>query len=146
MEGRSWKLVRWQRLILLYLLRMFGRHSCLVSSDCHDHPILHHFHYSKRLTLVAHPFAVNWRISFSQMKHRTSTCSAIQLKQLVQRQKIVRMLFFILIGFFICFLPFTIIIIVRNRVVLGISINSVRRNFRVCFEVSVVDPWIIYSI
>lgn len=68
------------------------------------------------------------RLTISQMKQRTSTCSAIQLKQLVQRQKIVRMLFFILIGFGICYTPFTIIIIVRNRVVLGNTINSVSNN------------------
>lgn len=64
-------------------------------------------------------------ISTIQMKQRTSTCSAIQLKQLAQRQKIVRMLFFILIGFVVCYTPFTIVIIVRNKVVVGNSINSV---------------------
>ncbi|KZS19306.1 neuropeptide FF receptor 2 [Daphnia magna] len=62
---------------------------------------------------------------FIIMKQRTSTCSAIQLKQLAQRHRIIRMLFFILIGFFICYMPFTISIIVRNKVVLGNSINSI---------------------
>ena len=68
-----------------------------------------------------------------QMKARTSTCSAIQLKKLAQRQKIIRMLFFILIGFFICYLPFTISIIVRNKIVLGNTINSVSLTIHTLF-------------
>ena len=64
------------------------------------------------------------------MKYRTSNCSAIQLKQLAQRQRVVRMLFLILIGFFICYLPFTIVILVLNKLVAGNTINSVSRHSR----------------
>ena len=61
----------------------------------------------------------------NQLKQRTLTCPSAQLKHLAQRKKVNRMLLFILLAFIICYTPFTMVIIVRNKVVVSTSINSV---------------------
>lgn len=129
MEGHFGIVVHRQCFIFFYLLHLPGRHSCLVPVNRHDCPLHFHLYHSMYTKLI-----VIWDVDVImschwQMKQRTSTCSAIQLKQLAQRHRIIRMLFFILIGFFICYMPFTISIIVRNKVVLGNSINSVSIEF-----------------